>query len=427
MREEYLVKTKENFYTEINIPGSKSMTSRALMLASLSENPVILKNPLFSEDTVQMIECLNKLGNKVLVSDDKQYIKVLGNTKREFGKKSINVGNANSISKFLIAYVSIGSGEVTINASARVARKPVHEIVDAIKDLGITVEYTKRAGYLPIKIISNGKASGVMNISGKNSSQDLSAVLLAASHYNDNVEIKLSHNLTSKSYVDITLKMLSDFGANIERTETGYFVKKAKFDRVKGYLIEGDMASASYFLAAALITNSKIKINNFSHNSIQGDYKFLEIIENLGLKILERTKTSITVQGVESYEGFSLDLNKTPDLVTTLSVVALFASSPSEIYNVANLRTKSNDRLMSIRSEIKKINGSATDLPEGIRIIPKKIGNYVGGSIDTYNDHRIAMSFSLVGLKVEEISIVNPNCVSKVFPNFFSEFENIYK
>lgn len=187
------------------------------------------------------------------------------------------------------------------------------------------------------------------------------------------------------------------------------------------------MASASYFLAAALITNSTIKINNFSYNSIQGDYKFLEILENLGLQVVSRTKTSITVKGVESYEGFSLDLNRTPDLVPTLAIVALFAKSPSEILNVANLRTKGGDRLNSIRTEIKKINGSATDLPDGLKIIPKKLGTYKGGVMETYNDHRLAMSFSLVGLKVPEISITNPHCVSKVFPNFFTEFENIYK
>lgn len=427
MKEEYLIKTRENFYTEISIPGSKSMTTRALILAALSENPVILKNPLFSEDIVQMIECLTKLGNKILVSDDKKYIKISGNKKREFGKKTLHVGNSSSVMKFLISYIATGKGEITIDASSRVTSRPIREFVDSMRELGIEIEYLKKSGFLPIKIYSQGTKSSTIKVPGKNSSQYLSSVLLSASHFNSDIEVLTSHKISSKSYVDITLKMLHDFGAKIEKTENGYLVKKTKFDTVKGYLIEGDMASASYFLAAALITNSTIKINNFSYNSIQGDYKFLEIIEGLGLKIIERTKTSITVQGVEAYEGFSLDLNRTPDLVPTLSIVALFANSPSEIHNVANLRTKGNDRLNSIRTELKKIYGSVTDLPDGIKIIPKKIGTYKGGVMESYNDHRLAMSFSLVGLKVNGISIANTHCVSKVFPNFFEEFENIYK
>lgn len=427
MREEYSIKTRENFCTEISIPGSKSMTTRALILAALSENPVILKNPLFSDDTVQMIECLTKLGNKILVSDDKHYIKISGNKRREFGKKTLHVGNSASVMKFLISYVATGRGEITIDASSRVSSRPIREFVDSIRELGIEIEYVKKSGFLPIKIFAKGTTNNTIKVSGRNSSQYLSSVLLSASYFNSDINIITSHKITSKSYVDITLKMLHDFGANIEKTETGYLVKKSKYNTVKGYLIEGDMASASYFLAAALITNSTIKINNFSYNSIQGDYKFLEILENLGLQVVSRTKTSITVKGVESYEGFSLDLNRTPDLVPTLAIVALFAKSPSEILNVANLRTKGGDRLNSIRTEIKKINGSATDLPDGLKIIPKKIGTYKGGVMETYNDHRLAMSFSLVGLKVPEISITNPHCVSKVFPNFFTEFENIYK
>ncbi|NME34978.1 3-phosphoshikimate 1-carboxyvinyltransferase [Fusobacterium sp. FSA-380-WT-3A] len=427
MKEEYSIKTRENFHTEISIPGSKSMTTRALILASLSENPVILKNPLFSEDIVQMIECLTKLGNKILVSDDKKYIKISGNKKREFGKKTLHVGNSGSVMKFLISYIATGRGEITIDASSRVTSRPIREFVDSMRELGIEIEYLKKSGFLPIKIYSQGTKSNIIKVPGKNSSQYLSSVLLSASHFNSDIEVLTSHKISSKSYIDITLKMLHDFGAKIEKTENGYLVKKTNFDTVKGYLIEGDMASASYFLAAALITNSTIKINNFSYNSIQGDYKFLEIMESLGLKIIERTKTSITVQGVESYEGFSLDLNRTPDLVPTLSIVALFANSPSEIHNVANLRTKGNDRLNSIRTELKKIYGSVTDLPDGIKIIPKKAGTYKGGVMETYNDHRLAMSFSLIGLKVNETSIVNSHCVSKVFPNFFEEFENIYK
>lgn len=423
---EYLVKPNYNFSAEVDIPGSKSITSRALILASLSENPVILKNPLFSDDTLHMIECLIKLGNKIMISDDKRFIKIIGNKKREFGKKTLYVGNAGTVMRFLLAYIATGTGEVVLEGSSRMNLRPIQELADSLRDLGIKIEYLKASGFPPLRIISTKTKKSVVKVSGANSSQYLSAILLSATCYNHDTEIITTNKIISKSYVDTTINMIEDFGAHVEKTENGYFIKKGKYNNVKGYVIEGDMSSASYFLAAALITNSTIKLNNFFEDSIQGDSKILNILQDIGLEIVDRDDNSVTVKGCETYPGFSLDLNSTPDLVPTLATVALFANTPSEIYNVANLRIKESDRLFSIRTEIKNINGSATEFKDGLKIIPKETKSYTGCSIETYNDHRIAMSFTLAGLRIPDIIITNATCVNKTFPAFFKVFENLY-
>lgn len=423
---EYLVKPNCNFFAEVDIPGSKSITSRALILASLSENPVILKNPLFSDDTLHMIECLMKLGNKIMISEDKRFIKIIGNKKREFGKKTLYVGNAGTVMRFLLAYIATGTGEIILEGSSRMNLRPIQELVDSLRDLGIKIEYLKESGFPPLRITSTKTKKSVVKVSGANSSQYLSAILLSATCFNHDTEIITTNKIISKSYVDTTINMIEDFGAEIEKTDNGFLVKKGKYNNVKGYVIEGDMSSASYFLAAALITNSTIKLNNFFEDSIQGDSKILNILQGVGLEIIDRDDNSITIKGCESYPGFSLDLNATPDLVSTLATVALFANTPSELYNVANLRIKESDRLFAIRTEIKNINGSATEFKDGLKIIPKETKHYTGCSIETYNDHRIAMSFALVGLRIPDIIITNATCVNKTFPGFFKEFENLY-
>lgn len=424
---EYLVKNMSNFSAEVSIPGSKSITNRALILAALSENPVILKNPLLSDDTVLMIECLSKLGNKIMISKDKQFIKIIGNKKREFGKKTLFVGNAGTVLRFLMSYVSTGTGEITFEGSTRMNLRPVQELGESLESLGVEVNYLKNPGFTPLKIISSGKIKqDTVSISGENSSQYLSSLLLSAPCFGKDLHISTSGKIISKSYISVTLEMMRQFGAEIEKTLDGYLVKAGVYDQIERYLIEGDMSSASYFLAAALITNSTIKINNFMEPSIQGDYKILTILKELGLQIVDRTVHSITVAGVESYPGFTLDLNSTPDLVPTLAVVALFANKPSKLYNIASLRIKESDRIFAIRTEIKNLNGNATEFQDGLRIIPKSTDLYKGSHVETYNDHRIAMSFALAGLRIPDLYILNPMCVTKTFPTFFKEFENLY-
>lgn len=422
----YKVKTQSDFYAEIDILGSKSITNRVLILAVFSDDEVILKNPLFSDDTIYMIEALRSLGNKIEISDDKKYIKVLGNKTREFGNKKLFVGNAGTAMRFLSSYIATGIGEIILEGNERMNQRPIGELVDSLRELGVKIEYLKEIGYPPIKIFANGINKNVVNISGKNSSQYLSSILMGSPYFNNGLEIKINDKIISRPYVDMTLKMMEQFGVKVVALEKGYKIEKSKYKLSSEYIIEGDMSSASYFLAAAFITNSRIKINNFVTNSIQGDLKILNILKGMGLKVIEEQKESITVEGVEKYQGFNLKLNETPDIVPTLAVVALFANSPSSIREVESLRVKECDRISAICNEIKKLDGTIIEYSDGFEIFPKKLSEYRGAEIETYDDHRIAMSFSIAGLKIEDIEILNPNCVSKTFPTFFEELDKIY-
>lgn len=422
----YNVKTASDFYAEINIPGSKSITNRALILASLSEKPVIIKNPLFSDDTVYMIEALKKLGNDIEISEDKTFLKVTGNKNREFNNAKIYVGNAGTVMRFIVSYIASGKGTVIIEGSPRMNERPIKELVDSMRELGVHIEYLENEGFPPIKIKAEGIYKTSVNVSGKNSSQYLSSVLMSAPCFHNDLRIITNDNIISKPYVNMTLEMMKHFGAVVEKFPDGYKIHHGKYNKIDEYTIEGDMSSASYFLACSLITNSRIKINNFFIESIQGDYKLLEILKSLGLKVLEQNKTSIVISGTEKYSGFDLELNDTPDIVPTLAVTALFAQTPSTIRNVESLRVKECDRISAVCREIKKLNGNIIEYQDGFKIIPKSLNEYKGTEIETYEDHRIAMSFALAGLKIKDINILNFQCVSKTFPSFFSEFEKIY-
>lgn len=427
--EKYKVKNKLNFCAEVNILGSKSITNRALIFAAFAEKTVILRNPLFSDDTIYMIEALRELGNEIEISDDKSYIKVCGNSKREFGNKKIYVGNAGTVMRFISSYIATGNGEVVVGGNERMNQRPIKELVESLKDLDVEIEYLKEIGYPPIKIKAMGIKKDRVKVSGKNSSQYLSSILMSSPYCENNMTIELEDKIISKPYVEMTLKMMEQFGAKIEKLEDGYKIKSGRYDKLSDYTIEGDMSSASYFLAAALITNSRLKINNFFLDSIQGDIKILDILKRLGLKILSSKRGSIIVEGVKNYDGFNLKLNDTPDIVPTLAIVALFANSPSTIRDVESLRVKECDRISALCNEIKKIGGNIEEYQDGFRIYPLKAEEnqeYFGSEIETYDDHRIAMSFSVAGLRIENIEILNPNCVSKTFPTFFKELEKVY-
>lgn len=224
----------------------------------------------------------------------------------------------------------------------------------------------------------------------------------------------------------MTLAMMKDFGANFTYNKNLVHIFPQEYS-IDEYLIEGDMSSASYFLAMALIANSTVTLNNFFKNSIQGDSKFLDILKNLGLNILAFDDTSITIKGVPTYEGVELSMNDIPDVAQTLAVIALFATSSTRVWDVENMRIKETDRISALKNEIQKINGYFTEFSDGFSIVPRPLKDYCGNVLETYDDHRMAMSLTLIGLKVPNIKILNPECVSKTFPNFFKEFNKIYK
>ncbi|MDX8335401.1 MULTISPECIES: 3-phosphoshikimate 1-carboxyvinyltransferase [Cetobacterium] len=415
-----------NFNVTVNIPGSKSITNRALILSALSGKKVILKNILLSDDTKYMIDALKVLNNKIELDEINKTIVITGNKNPKYDNIELFIGNAGTAMRFLSSYLATGEGTATLYGNKRMNERPIKDLVDSLTQLGVKVEYLNNYGYPPIKIISKGVNSKSVSIDGSKSSQYISSILMAAPNFKSPIDIKLTGKIVSKPYINMTLDMMKDFGIEFSLNENSIKIMPQEYS-CSEYLIEGDMSSASYFLAMALISNSTVKLNNFFQNSIQGDSKFLDILIKMGLSIVEFTNTSITVKGIPSYEGIEISMNDTPDVAQTLAVVALFATTPTKVWDVENMRIKETDRISALKNEISKINGEFIEFKDGFSINPKPQDCYTGNYLETYDDHRMAMSLCLIGLKVPNIKILDPQCVSKTFPNFFEEFCKIYK
>lgn len=425
MIKEYKVTPKKEFNLEVTIPGSKSISNRALILAALQGEPSLLHNFLSSDDTHFMIEGLKKLGNSIEFLENNT-LKIVGNPEREFKNISLFTGNAGTMMRFLSSYIATGSGCVKLIGNDRMNNRPIEDLVNSLLELGVNVNYLEKVGYPPIEIVMNkNDLSKIVHVKGNKSSQYLTSLLLSAPYFKNGLDIKIEGELVSKPYINMTLAMMKDFGVDVREDKVNniFHVPTGKYFKNE-YLIEGDMSSASYFLAMALITNSTIKINNFFKNSIQGDKKFLEIFILLGGKIVSQDDFSITVKGCKSYKGISIDLNDAPDIAQTLAVVALFATTPTTVTNVANMRIKETDRISALNNEITKLGGEFIEYTDGFKIIPKS--DYHGATIETYDDHRMAMSLALAGLIIPDIIIKDPNCVTKTFPNYFEIFDKIY-
>ncbi|MGL5208740.1 3-phosphoshikimate 1-carboxyvinyltransferase [Cetobacterium sp.] len=415
-----------NFNVTVDIPGSKSITNRALILSALSGKTVVLKNILLSDDTKYMIDALRALNNNIEIDEVNKILKITGNKNPKYENLNLYIGNAGTAIRFLSSYLATGEGTATLYGNNRMNQRPIKDLVDSLLQLGVHVEYLNNEGYPPIRITSKGIFTNYVKIDGSKSSQYISSILMAAPNFKIPIEIELSGKIVSKPYINMTLAMMNNFGIKYNFENNSIYISPQEYN-LNEYLVEGDMSSASYFLAMALISNSTVTLNNFFKNSIQGDSKFLNILKKLGLKVLKFSDTSITVKGVPTYKGIELSMNDIPDVAQTLAVVGIFATSPTKVWDVENMRIKETDRISALKNEILKINGDFIEFNDGFLIIPKSLENYQGNSLETYDDHRMAMSLSLIGLKVPNIKILDPDCVSKTFPNFFKEFSKIYK
>lgn len=421
----YQPKPISNFDVTIDIPGSKSITNRALILSAFSGKSITLKNILLSDDTKYMIEALKKLDNKIELDSINKTLKIKGNKNPTFKNLELYVGNAGTAMRFLASYLATGSGDAILYGNERMNQRPIKDLVESLRQLNVEVKYLKNEGFPPIKIITKGVFAKEVSIDGSKSSQYISSILMAAPNFKTSIDINLIGNTVSRPYIDMTLSMLKSFGVSYIEKQNKISIVPQDYSCAE-YTIEGDMSSASYFLAMALITNSKVTINNFFKNSIQGDSKFLDVLVKMGLKIISFNDNSITISGINEYNGIFLDMNDIPDVAQTLAAVALFAKTPTKVWNVENMRIKETDRIHALKNEITKINGTFIEYNDGFEIIPKNNSEYIGNALETYDDHRMAMSLALIGLKIQNIKILDPDCVTKTFPNFFEEFSKIY-
>jgi 3-phosphoshikimate 1-carboxyvinyltransferase len=402
---------------EVTVPGSKSYTHRLLIAASLSDGICLLKNPLKSEDTCYTIDGLKSMGVSIEQTGD---LVIVNGEKGDLKScnKPIFLGNSGTSMRLLTGVAAIGKGRYELTGTKRMHERPVKDLLDALNALGVDAYSINNDGCPPVIVYGGGLKGGSVKIRCNVSSQYLSSLLLIAPCIEKGMEIEICDGLVSKPYVDMTVDIMTKMGIRLNRSEyESFHVVGRQIYKSGEYFVEPDCSQACYFWAAAAISGAKVKVKNISRNTSQGDLRFTEILEKMGCKIdFEHDGVSITGGKLYAVEADMADM---PDIVPTLSVVAAFAHGTTVIKNVAHLKAKETDRLNATANELKKIGIEAFAKDDGLII---KGGKPHGAQIDTYNDHRMAMSFALLGLRIPGVSIKDEKCVEKSFPNFWDVF-----
>ncbi len=414
----------------VRVPGSKSLTNRALLITSLANGTTHLTNALFSDDSRYFAKALQTLGFDVQLDEANFSMTVTGlGGKIPANKAELFIGNAGTAARFLSAFLTLGNGEYILDGEPRMRERPIGDLVEALAQLGCDIKSMQNAeGGMqnicpPIKIIASGLHGGKTKIAGDISSQFLSALLMTAPYAQSPIEIELTTELNSKPYVDMTISIMKDFGVEVERNGYSSFrILHSAFHTLHSYAIESDASAASYFFAAPAICGGTVKVENISRKSVQGDIAFLDVLKQMGCEV-EEADNSITVHRPSSIVGVDVDMRDIPDTAQTLAVIAPFADSPTRIRGIASARVKETDRVHATCVELDRLGVRVEEYEDGMTIYP--VGKMRSASIQTYNDHRMAMAFSLIGLRFDGVTIENPSCVSKTFPNFFEVLETL--
>ncbi len=405
----------------VTIPGSKSYTHRALIVAALAGGESVLINALRCEDTEYTARGLEELG--VLVQEEEDSFRVQGTGGLLNGKGGkIYVGNSGTSMRFLSALAALKTGRTVLDGNERMKKRPMAGLLAGLAALGVHAYSQEGNGYPPVVVESQGLAGGVARIDGSESSQFLSSLLMIAPYAEKDVGIEVTGSLASKPYVDITRQVMQAFGVEVQSQRDRFFsVRAGQRYLPRKYRVEGDASNASYFFAAAAITRGKVRVENFRPDSAQGDAGFLEILEKMGCEVL-RGNDWAEVRG-KDLRGMDIDMNTMPDLVPTLAITAIYAPSKTTIRNVGHLRLKESDRIGDLAGELLKM---GVRVKEGKDWLEIEGGNAHGGDIDPHNDHRLAMSFAIAGLRVPGVKVHEERCVDKSFPGFWETLEQLY-
>ena len=404
----------------VRVPGSKSLTNRALLIASLCTGDTRLTNALFSDDTLYFVKALQCLGFRVGLDPGKCEITITGRAGEIPAEKAeLFIGNAGTAARFLTAFLTLGRGDYVLDGERRMRERPIADLASALGQLGASVGTT--SGCPPVRIHASGLPGGNARLAGDLSSQFLSALLMVAPYARRPVEIELSTELHSKPYVDLTLAVMRDFGVNVERDGTQRFlIREARYVSKGSYAIEADASSASYFFAAPAICGGRVRVQDITRSSMQGDRAFLEVLQQMGCEVREESNHT-EVAGCNSLRGVDVDLSDCPDTAQTLAAVAPFAATPTRIRGIASARLKETDRVRATCTELMRLGVRVEEHADGMTIHPCE--TMKPASIHTYHDHRMAMAFALIGLRVPGICIEDPACVSKTFPGYFDVLE----
>jgi 3-phosphoshikimate 1-carboxyvinyltransferase len=433
-----IVPLGRSFRARPRVPGSKSITNRALVLAALAGRGAgcEVRGILRSEDTEVMIAALRRLGFNVRLTADppEWHAHVAGAADGPAipaAAADLFVANSGTTMRFLAAVLALGEGRFRLDGVPRMRQRPIEDLLAALRQLGVRAFSENGDGCPPVVIEANGLAGGRVRIRGDTSSQFLSGLLLATPLARGDIAVEVDGPLVSRPYVAMTLAMMRQFGAKIEADEglACFRVPGRQQYRAPGstdpagrrwFAVEPDASAASYFFGAAALVPGEASVAGLGPGSLQGDVRFVDVLEQMGCRV-ERAEQSLTVRGGELV-GVDVDMNAISDCVMTLAAVACFARGPTTIRNVAHIRHKETDRTHALATELRRLGARVVEFPDGLTVCP---GPLRGAEVETYDDHRMAMSLALIGLRVPGVVIQNPGCVAKTYPTFFDDLEKL--
>ncbi len=410
---------------EVTIPGSKSLSNRLLLLAAMAEGTTDISNLLQSDDIHRMLDALQALNVPYELSADGTRCTVAGQGRPLSSTEPLDLflGNAGTAMRPLAAALCLGEGEFRLTGVPRMYERPIGDLVDALRQLGGDITYLGNPGYPPLQIRGTGLKGGHVRIKGNISSQFLTALLMSAPYADQDLVIEVDGDLVSKPYIDITLDAMRAFGVVVDNED----YQRLTVPAGQGYrspgqiMVEGDASSASYFLAAAAIAGGSVRVHGIGRSSVQGDVKFADVLALMGADVtwddrwIEVTRNRL--------DGIDIDLNHIPDAAMTIATTALFANGPTVIRNIYNWRVKETDRLHAMATELRKLGAEVEEGDDYLAVTPK--GPLQAADIETYDDHRIAMCFSLAAFGDAPITILDPGCTAKTFPTYFEALKTL--
>jgi 3-phosphoshikimate 1-carboxyvinyltransferase len=412
----------------LRLPGSKSITNRALLLAALANGQSRLRAPLHSEDTHYMAQALRELGIGVMETPEQDFLVTGGNGAFAAPVKPLFVGNSGTTVRFLTAAACLTppGTDVVLDGVARMRERPIRDLLGALLTLGVQAESVNGGGCPPVRVQGGGLTGGRCRLRGDTSSQYLSALLQVAAYAQSNVEIVIVGDLISKPYIDITQSVMRAFGVEMENDEYCTLrVRAGQRYQAQDYAVEADASNASYFLAAAAVTGGTVTLENLGSDSIQGDIRFADVLAQMGCQVHSQPG-QVTITGPERLTAISMDMEAIPDMAQTLAVVAAFADGPSRITGLSSLRVKETDRLQAVAKELPKLGVGVEEGRDFWTIMPDPNIPRQGAVIETYNDHRMAMAFAVAGLRIPDVVIDDPGCVAKTFPDFWQRWATAF-
>lgn len=408
----------------VNLPGSKSVSNRALLLAALAKGTTRLTNLLDSDDVKHMLNALTALGVNYTLSSDRTLCEVTGNAGPLHASQplSLFLGNAGTAMRPLAAALCLGQHDIELTGEPRMKERPIGHLVDALRQGGATIEYLENENYPPLRL-RGGFTGGEVSVDGSVSSQFLTALLMTAPLAQQDTCITIKGDLVSKPYIDITLNLMQCFGVEVENQNYQRFLIKGQqqYQSPGDYLVEGDASSASYFLAAAAIKGGTVRVTGIGRQSVQGDIRFADVLEKMGATIEWGDDYIACTAG--KLQAIDMDMNHIPDAAMTIATTALFAEGTTRLRNIYNWRVKETDRLSAMATELRKVGAEVEEGHDYIRIKPP--ATLIHADIGTYNDHRMAMCFSLVALSDTPVTILDPGCTAKTFPDYFVQLAKI--